>query len=685
LQRKIKPLDNKILDRCKTIINFIPDNYKRTLHNHFHKNFGVNLFLEKFQKYIAKVDNESDNKGRFRNVLIDLGVYKDFELLSEEEQKIIKDFVSDLGNLDKTSIADDVQMIIRDLLYYRDRKPKPYIIYNKELAWEYTDLFSDDKFYINPFDIEIENLDDQRLDYERILAKLSRIKNTLQLFDASGNLWDRFCENVTIIINDPSNPTGYSDFNRENLIEFLKFINNSKITLLLDEAYTDSVKVTDEMMPKWRSISRYIFNNENVYSKIKAVSSLSTTKNLAGSGDRLGALVSTPAMKEVIDYARSRNLAVRGNSSSLYFLNAVLDTGLKSKELKDKLESKLPKDASRSRIVKHIEDFVLKAVSQDGKAKTATGEKILSGFEGSPMHLFLLDELVSLAKLDILGLPDDFKYKDVPFYIYYSGELVKGLNRFRINKNFRTESNRRLKSAINIADEVIKELAVDDVSIIQSDGSYLFNMLFKDFGSYNDLEDFTQKVASERGISALPYRTGVVRFSLGGFIEGTPKSYEIFEKEIRSGFTLFLLYWKAFKDARAKNPKEEVNDLMDKIFYSGKDADFLEAVFNDYKMIRDLKKKSNQSLLINENRSLYHASPQVSGVSITTIGDSKNSVIEFQGDVGDCRDVEEFIRSRAFTKIYENLLPQIYKKIPQLRNLNFNIVASRFSKATILK
>ena len=685
LQRRIKPLDSEILNRCKTIINFIPDNYKRTLHNHFHKNFGVNLFLEKYQKYIAKVDNESDNKGRFRNVLIDLGVYKDFEKLGEKEQQIIKDFISDLSNLEKTSIADDVQMIIRDLLFYKDRTPRPYIIYNKVLAWEYTDLFADDKFYINPFDIEIENLDDQRIDYERILTKLSRIKNTLQLFDASGSLWDRFCENVTIIINDPSNPTGYSDFNRENLIEFLKFINNSKITLLLDEAYTDSVKVTDEMMPKWRSISRYIFNNENAYSKIRAVSSLSTTKNLAGSGERLGALVATPAMKEVIEFARKRNQAVRGNSCSLYFLNAVLETGLRSKALKDKLESKLPKDASRSRIVKHIENFITDLVSQDGKTKTVTGDPVLSGFEGSPMHLFLLDELVALAKLDILDLPDDFKYKDVPFYIYYRGELVKGLNRFRINKNFRTESNLRLKTATKIAEEVISELDVEDVLVIRSDGSYLFNLLFRNFGSFNDLEDFTKKVAGERGISVLPYKTGVVRFSLGGYIEGTPKSYEIFQMELRTAFTMFLSYWKKLQLARKVAPEADVNELMDKILNVGSNDDFIDAVFEDYRMVRDLKKKVNQSLRINENRSLYHASPQVSGVSITTIGDSSNSVIEFQGDVGDCRNVEEFIRSRAFTKIYENLLPQIYKKIPQLRNLNFNIVASRYSKATILK
>ena len=688
LQRRIKPLDDAILQRCKTIINFIPDNYKRTLHNHFHKNFGVNLFLERYQKYITKVDNESDNKGRFRNILIDLGVYKDYERLNAADKEVIKGFISDLGNLEKTSIADDVQMIVRDLLFFKDSIPKPYIIYNKVLSWEYTDLFAEDRFYINPFDIEIENLDNQRIDYERILTKLSRIKNTLQLFDASGNLWDRFCENVTIIINDPSNPTGYSDFNDEHLLEFLKFINNSKITLLLDEAYNDSVKIEDADFPKWRSISRYVLNNDNVYSKIRVVSSLSTTKNLAGSGNRLGALVATAAMESVTEYARERNPSVRGNNCSMYFLNSVLDTGILAKSLKHKMESELPKNASRSKIKRLIGQFIEQQFTSVPASKSKfDSSHSIKHFEGSPLHLFLLDELVKLSKLDVLGLPDDFKYKDVPFFIYYSRELVTGLNSFRINKNFRKESNKRLRTAKKIADKVIKELQISDVEIIRSDGSYLFNLYFSKFGSYSDLEEYSKRVAREKGVSALPYRTGVVRFSLGGFISSKMGAYEIFEKEIHTALTIFLSYFKLYceKLLDGSNKGAENTDLLDEIFNTKNDREFIDLILKDYDEVKDISKPVNQSLKINENRSLYHASPQVSGVSITSIGDSQNSVIEFQGSVGDCRNVIEFVQSSAFTKIYENLLPQIYKNIPQIRNLNFNIVASRYSKATILK
>ena len=57
LQRPLKKIDPKIVEKCTTIIDIIPNNYQRTLRNHYHKNFGVNLFLEKYKEYITKVEN----------------------------------------------------------------------------------------------------------------------------------------------------------------------------------------------------------------------------------------------------------------------------------------------------------------------------------------------------------------------------------------------------------------------------------------------------------------------------------------------------------------------------------------------------------------------------------------------------------------------------------------------------
>ncbi len=690
LQRKLKTVENKIVERCKTIIDIIPNTYERTLRNHYHKNFGINLFLEKYKAYITKVENESNNKGRFTNFLIDIGINEEYKKKSPEEQKVIKEFISNLANLDITSIHDDVQMIIRDILF--DAVLKPYILFNTDASWEYKDLFPVDRFDINPFDLEVGLTEDKRIDFERLHHRLNRMKGTFQLFDDTGSLWDRFCENLTIIINDPSNPSGYTDFNNPALIKFLKFLNNNKITLLLDEAYSDSIKIDDPDEPKWRTISRYVMNNITSLPNISIVSSLSTTKNLGATGSRLGSLVTTPARKDVIDFAKKQNSVETGNTNSLFMLVNTIEAAQISKKIKDNMESELPKDASRYKIKALIENYITAENISYTERKSGTKKnstiKRFSPFEGSPVHIFLLDELVSLDKLDVLGLPDDFKYKGEPFYKYYQTHIVRELNKFRVNKLFRSECNKRLSMIKNLAKEVIQSEDADYYcEVLESDGSYLFNILLKDFFSFQDLEKFTKKLAEQRGISVLPYMTGFLRFSLGDYIEGSEQSYEIFAKEFGNMLCIVLKYWKLFYNEKSNpaNKDKRSEDILDEIFKTISDADFIAKVLDDFNVIKKLNKVRKNSLTISIIQTLYHAFPKDSGITINAIRGSNNSVFEFYENVGSCTDLKSFIQSKAFTKIYENLLPQIYKNIPAIKNLDFNTVVAKYGKATILK
>lgn len=692
LQKPLHRLEEKVYRACKLILDIIPSNYERTLKNHFHKNFGINLFLEKYQAYITKVDNDANNKGRYDNFLNDLGIREKYRALPEEDQHIVKEFLSALGNLEQTSVSDSVQMIIRDLLFNPNGKPKPYIIYNAIQAWEYKDLLPDDTFDINPFDIEIENLPDGRLAYERLTDKLLRIKSTLALFDDSGSLWDLFCENTTILINDPNNPTGYTDFNTEALNSFLKLMNTSKITLFLDEAYADSVKVTDKNMPKWRTISRYIINNINAQANIRAVSSLSTTKNLSATGDRLGALAVTPQAASVAAFVRQCNSSSHGNNNSLLMLNNLLEIAQVAKKIKDTLESELPKNASRFKIKETLVRFIHEQIGRTEKsnANSVVNRQLhkTAGFEGSPLYLFLLDELVALDKLDILALPDDFKYHNEPFFVYYQKRLVDNLNRFRVNKNFRSESLQRMSWAKEIAQRVIAKFEGTEVTWLPSDGSYLFNFRVGEGFSYADVLCFCQYLALNRGIAAVPYPTGLVRFAIGGFLADTEESKQVFKYELEDGFTLFMKYWDRFAAKRLDPAYKEVEShaILNEIFAYAKPKQFIDTIIADYPLSAKYKKDKAPSLQIRDIRTLYHASPERSGVSITTIDRSVNSVIELHGDkIGSCRDVFEFIRSAAFTKVYENLLAQIYKNVPAIADLDFNTVSSKYSKAVILK
>ncbi|PKP08796.1 MAG: hypothetical protein CVU09_14705 [Bacteroidetes bacterium HGW-Bacteroidetes-4] len=692
LQRKLKPVEKAIIERCRIILEVIPDTYQRTLKNHFHKNFGINLFLEKYKHYLIKAENEADNKGRFSNFLIDLGIFEKYNSLSAKEQDIIKEFLSSLSNLSKTSISDDVQMIIRDVLFGKEDKVlRPYILFNKYSSWEYMDLFPTDRFDINPFDLEIGINDEGRIDFDRLTTRLERMKNTFQVFDESGNLWDSFCENLTIVINDPANPSGYSDFNNLSLLRFLKFVSSSKITLFLDEAYNDSVKISNEEEPKWRTISRYVMNNLNQqFARINLVSSISTTKNLGATGDRLGSIIASPAKKEVIDFARKQNPSEKGNTNSLFMLVNILENAQLSKSIKDNLEERLPKNASRNKIKLRIEQYIFAEIeSYRKKQKHKSTKELLrfSPFEGSPLHLFLLNELVALDKLDVLQLPDDFKYRNEPFFTYYQKQLVKEINKFRVNKNFRDEALLRLKIAKDTAGELLSGEWGSLARIIASDGSFLFNIQLNNFFSYQDLEKFTKKLAEARGIAVIPYQTGFLRFSMGDYLDGTAKGYDIFRKEFKNALEIVLRYWEAFATRKNDlvNAELSSDEILDELFAAKSDRQFVRQVLDDFYLIRDLKKVQNKVLRINNSWTLYHAAPGMSGVSIHTIDNSQNSVFEFSEKVGQCSNLTQFIRSIAFTSVYENLLPQVYKKIPMIKHLDQDEVLARFGKSALLK
>ncbi|MGL5318461.1 MAG: aminotransferase class I/II-fold pyridoxal phosphate-dependent enzyme, partial [Bacteroidales bacterium] len=162
----------------------------------------------------------------------------------------------------------------------------------------------------------------------------------------------------------------------------------------------------------------------------------------------------------------------------------------------------------------------------------------------------------------------------------------------------------------------------------------------------------------------------------------------IFRAELKDAFSIFIRYWSLFADKRScpSNDETESQTLLQQIFAYKKDRELIESVLNDYKASAKFTKDKAPSLQIRDIRTLYHASPERSGVSITTIDRSVNSVIELHGDkIGSCRDVFDFIRSSAFTKVYETLLAQVYKKVPDISDLDFNTVSSKYGKAIILK
>lgn len=113
-----------------------------------------------------------------------------------------------------------------------------------------------------------------------------------------------------------------------------------------------------------------------------------------------------------------------------------------------------------------------------------------------------------------------------------------------------------------------------------------------------------------------------MRFSLGGYIAAGKEGMKIFSAEIEDAFSIFIRYWTRFAAERADeaNKGVESKDLLERVFYSPKDQDFIDSLIRDYKLSAQYKKDKAPSLQIRDVRSLYHTSPERSGVTITTIG-----------------------------------------------------------------
>ena len=86
--------------------------------------------------------------------------------------------------------------------------------------------------------------------------------------------------------------------------------------------------------------------------------------------------------------------------------------------------------------------------------------------------------------------------------------------------------------------------------------------------SYADLLCFCQYLALHRGIAAVPYPTGLVRFAIGGFLADTEESKQVFKYELEDGFTIFMKYWTLFAAKRLDAAYKEVEShtILDEIF-----------------------------------------------------------------------------------------------------------------------
>ncbi|MFQ8806888.1 MAG: hypothetical protein ACLR8Y_19750 [Alistipes indistinctus] len=359
-------LNSKIRYACQLILDIIPSCYERTLHNHFHKNFGINLFLEKYQEYLTKTGKDADNKGRFEKFLIDLGIRDKYFALKEEDKEIVKNFLAALGNLDQTSVSDAVQMIIRDSAVQPERPAEalyhlqcdPGLGVQRPAAGR---LFRHQS-------VRHRNRERQRrqwlLLYDRLIDRLQRIKSTLALFDDSGSLWDLFCEKYDDHRQRPEQSHGLYRFQQrggQQLSAFPKQLQNHAVPAT--KHTQRGVKIEDRELPKWRL--RFLAtspDNINAQSRNQGhFVAFDHEEPRPPRANAFGAVATvTPQAADFAKYARACNSAEHGNNNSLLMLNNTLEIAQAAKRIKRPDRSRTAgKNASAFENQKAIVKFIV--------------------------------------------------------------------------------------------------------------------------------------------------------------------------------------------------------------------------------------------------------------------------------------------------------------------------------------
>ncbi len=252
-------------------------------------------------------------------------------------------------------------------------------------------------------------------------------------------------------------------------------------------------------------------------------------------------------------------------------LNNTLANGPEAKRIKDQIEAELPKNASRSKIKKGDRQLHRQPIRQDPAnneiSKTNRQLHKTAGFEGSPLYLFLLDELVawtSSTYWDCRTISSTTTNRSSSTTKQVGGKPEPVPDQQELSPRVaHADENGQERSA---SGRLLERPTEPHYGLIQSDGSYLFNFRILGPFSYADVLLFCRALAKYRGVATVPYPTGLVRFSLGGYIAAGKEGMKIFSAEIEDAFSIFIRYWTRFAAERADeaNKGVESKDLLER-------------------------------------------------------------------------------------------------------------------------
>ena len=545
-----------------------------------------------------------------------------------------------------------------------------------EMGWTFNDVFDPDEYPPSEY-IRIPMGENGVVDPVALQDQLRGVREALSDFP---KIFDIYCSNILLIINDPHNPTA-KVLPNETKLKLLDVASEFGLTIVADEAYRAQVVKEVKDKQGYPSLQEFYEQNRSRFPRKITIHAVQpTTKWAMRAGGRTGVLVSNdPGM---ISHVHQNTDAF--NLMSLYMDKETLNLGLLVKSVCKALEP-----ATRAASSDKTIDKILERQFSTTEAKA----------KGSPIYFELLK---ARNDIDFLRI----RNADTLDYRKYINDLISKLKGLRLEKQTQRDTAERTKAAVKAIENLEESIPGISEKYITPEGPFYMCVQLDETGEDPALQPFLERIALARKIDVVPNVGGYVRFAFGGEVDGSKEGYDLLTLAIQTDLSLLFTYWQKFKEEeRSLNKAEDLNPIDNalKSIFPGGEADLV-ATLQEKKDLTEayidhylktyfpelLKKHQPKSLAekaqiiqgIKDSKKkevapISHIYPEGIADYLSKIEPSSPATIVTIRDVK-CKRVEDFLGSPAFHDLFNHYLLQIKKTVPALANLSDEEVEAEY-------
>lgn len=514
-----------------------------------------------------------------------------------------------------------------------------------EIGWTFNDVLLEDDFPAKNY-LHIGMNEDGTLDPSSLREQLESMREALIDFP---DLFGLYCQNTLLVINDPHNPT--SKVMRPHVkLALLDIASEYGLTIISDEPYHKQVsKEVKEEQGDTSLAEFYEQNRARFPNPITIHTTLSTTKWAMGAGRRTGIVLSND--QEFREYAESQSDGC--NIMSLYMDAETYRMGLTIKTVCQQLEEYILPLTNPALILKDaktlIDEILGKNFNEPFAEKTAAA-----------VYFKLMEIRNTLDRIALRG--------GNPLEVrQYLSEVVSELKNFRLDKQTQRDGENRGKAAVAAIKRVAKDHPGLEERCIKPEGPFYFCLKLDETGSDPALTAFLERTAAARKMDIVPDRKGYVRFAFGGETDGTTEGYDMLSFAIETDMRLLLRYWGEFKEKRAALAQQKDLDPVDntlKQMFPGGEVELTRTLQDKRELVERIgnyQEKGHPKVAFSTPSNVAEYLAQIEPGSAA-------SIITIRGV--ECQDVNDFIKSRPFTDLFNHYVQQVRGEIPALQHLD---------------